>query len=54
MMARLKWYLDPPYPHQLIDQNKKQSKLDPFWHNFLDPLMQYTPKLLLKTKITVQ
>ena len=30
MMARLKWYLDPPFPHQL----KKMSKLDPSDNNF--------------------
>ena len=33
MMAHLKWYLDPFFPHQL----KKSS--GPLWKNFLDPCM---------------
>ena len=36
LMVRLWWYLDPSSPHKT---EKKISKLDLPWQNFLDPLM---------------
>ena len=41
IMARLWWYLDPSYSHQLKNKNKIKtlSNFDPLWQNFLDPCM---------------
>ena len=43
MMARLKWYFDPPSPHQLKDQTKKKRQSwtpadKTFWIRVCPPL----------------